>query len=76
MADENEYFVEEVPYPQYFYAGEALHGAFWHSSFGVAVTHGCVNLLLSDARWLFAWAPPALPSGWHSYSVVQGTESL
>jgi lipoprotein-anchoring transpeptidase ErfK/SrfK len=76
MADENEYFVEEVPYTQYFYAGEALHGAFWHSSFGVAVTHGCVNLSLSDARWLFAWAPPALPSGWHSYSVVRGTESL
>ncbi len=76
MAEENEYFVEEVPYTQYFHAGEALHGAFWHSKFGVAVTHGCVNLSLPDARWLFAWATPALPSGWHSYRVLPGTESL
>jgi lipoprotein-anchoring transpeptidase ErfK/SrfK len=76
MAEENKYFVEEVPYTQYFHDGEALHGAFWHSSFGSAVTHGCVNLSLPDARWLFAWAPPALPSGWHSYVVQRGTESL
>lgn len=76
MAEENEYFVEEVPYTQYFHAGEALHGAFWHSSFGVPVTHGCVNLSLADARWLFAWAPPALPSGWHSYLVQPGMEPL
>jgi lipoprotein-anchoring transpeptidase ErfK/SrfK len=76
MTEENQYFVEEVPYAQYFYDGEALHGAFWHSHFGQAVTHGCVNLSLPDARWLFFWAPPALPSGWHSYRVVPGTESL
>ncbi|WP_224244663.1 L,D-transpeptidase [Hyalangium gracile] len=76
MAEENEYFVEEVPYTQYFHAGEALHGAFWHASFGAPVTHGCVNLSLPDARWLFFWAPPALPSGWHSYSVTPGVESL
>jgi hypothetical protein len=76
MAEENEYFVEEVPYTQYFYAGEALHGAFWHSRFGQPVSQGCVNLSLTDARWLFFWAPPSLPSGWHSYRVVPGTESL
>jgi hypothetical protein len=76
MEEEGKYFVEEVPYTQYFYAGEALHGAFWHSNFGVPVTHGCVNLSLADARWLFAWAPPALPSGWHTYRVLPGTESL
>lgn len=76
MAEENEYFVEEVPYTQYFYDGEALHGAFWHSGFGTPVSHGCVNLSLPDARWLFRWAPPMLPSGWHSYRVLPGTESL
>ena len=76
MAREGEYFVEEVPYTQYFHGSEALHGAFWHDRFGFPVTHGCVNLSLADARWLFNWAPPALPSGWHSFRVLPGAEPL
>ncbi|MBZ4420634.1 L,D-transpeptidase [Myxococcus sp. RHSTA-1-4] len=76
MAREGQYFVEEVPYTQYFHGSEALHGAFWHDRFGFPVTHGCVNLSLADARWLFNWAPPALPSGWHSFRVLPGAEPL
>jgi hypothetical protein len=42
----------------------ALHGTFWHDRFGRRASHGCVNLSMADARWLFDWAPPRLPSGW------------
>lgn len=62
----DEYFVEEVPFVLYFHRGQGLHGAFWHGQFGTPVSHGCVNLSVTDARALFWWAPPELPTGWHT----------
>lgn len=60
------YLVEEVPDILFFSEGIALHGAFWHSQFGTQVSHGCINLAVKDAQWLFNWSPPDLPVGWHS----------
>ncbi len=71
-----DYYVEEVPYTLYFARGQALHGAFWHDRFGRAVTHGCVNLSMADAEWLFVWAPPPLPESWHSITPPRGMTSL
>ena len=59
------YLVEEVPYSLFFGGDTALHGVTWHDRFGTAVSHGCVNLSPADAAWLFEWAPPVLPDGWH-----------
>jgi len=61
-----EWHIEEVPFVLAFHGAEALHGAFWHDGFGSPRTHGCVNLSLADASWLFAWMPPPLPRGWHA----------
>ncbi len=36
---------------------EALHGAYWHNNFGHKMSHGCVNLPLYFATWLYGWAP-------------------
>jgi hypothetical protein len=58
------YEVERVPYVLYFHKNEALHGTYWHDRFGWPASHGCVNLALADARWLFDWAPPRLPENW------------
>lgn len=52
-----------VPYVMYFYGAYSLHGAYWHNDFGRARSHGCVNLRVADAQWLFNWADPALPAG-------------
>jgi len=52
-----EYYVAYVPWTMYFYGGYALHGAPWRSSFGYRASHGCVNLRVSDAKWVFNWAP-------------------
>ncbi len=60
------YRVEEVPWTLFFHASQALHGTFWHDHFGWPVSHGCVNLSMPDAAWLFEWAPPRLPEGWHA----------
>ncbi len=50
------YYLANVPYTMYFYKGYALHGTYWHSNFGTPMSHGCVNLSISDAGWLFNWA--------------------
>jgi hypothetical protein len=50
------YYLEDVPWTMYFDEGRALHGAYWHNKFGYAQSHGCVNLSVGDARWLFDWA--------------------
>ncbi len=60
------YHVEEVPAALFFHGSVAVHGAAWHDRFGVRASHGCINLSPADAEWLFEWAPPPLPSGWHS----------
>jgi lipoprotein-anchoring transpeptidase ErfK/SrfK len=62
-ADEH-YSIEDVPYVQFFDKAVALHGAFWHRSFGHVHSHGCVNLAPADAEWLFAFTSPHLPGGW------------
>jgi hypothetical protein len=49
------YFIEEVPYVMYFNGDVALHGTYWHDRFGYRQSHGCVNLSIMDAWWLYQW---------------------
>jgi hypothetical protein len=71
-ASDGPYSIEDVPWIMYFNGSTALHGAFWHSSFGHERSHGCVNLQPYDARVLFAWAGPKLPDGWHGVRATAG----
>src|SRR5688572_23234127 len=57
--------LRDVPWIQYFDAGFALHGVYWHDVFGVPRSHGCINLSPIDARVVFNWTEPRLPEGWH-----------
>jgi LysM repeat protein len=50
------YDLPNVPYVMYFYRGYGLHGTYWHNNFGTPMSHGCVNLSVDDARWLYNWA--------------------
>src|SRR5215207_3725231 len=38
--------------------GVAIHGAFWHNSFGEKRSHGCINVTPEDAKWIFRWTTP------------------
>ena len=49
------YYLEEVPWTMFFDEGRALHGAYWHDGFGYRRSHGCVNLTITDANWLYNW---------------------
>lgn len=52
------YYLESVPWTMYFDGARALHGVYWRTSFGRQLSHGCVNLSVADARWLYDWAKP------------------
>jgi len=55
------YNLPNVPNVMYFYRDYAIHGAYWHWKFGTRVSHGCVNLKLKDAKWLYDWTPIDTP---------------
>jgi lipoprotein-anchoring transpeptidase ErfK/SrfK len=50
------YYIEDVPWTMYYDGPRALHGAYWRTRFGYPQSHGCVNLSVGDAHWLFNWA--------------------
>jgi lipoprotein-anchoring transpeptidase ErfK/SrfK len=47
------YYLPDVPYVMYFYKDYGLHGTYWHNNFGTPMSHGCVNLTIPDAEWLY-----------------------
>ena len=55
------YYLENVEWTQYFDGAYALHAAYWHNAFGFTRSHGCVNLSIPDAKWLFEWTTPYTP---------------
>ena len=52
-----DYDLPNVPWTMYFYAGYGIHGAYWHNDFGRTLSHGCVNLETSEAKWFYDFAP-------------------
>ncbi|MBI5950750.1 MAG: L,D-transpeptidase family protein [Chloroflexi bacterium] len=50
------YYLPDVPYVMYFYKDYGLHGTYWHNNFGTPMSHGCVNLTIPDAEWLYNFA--------------------
>ncbi len=56
-----DYDIDDVPYAQYYQGGYALHGAYWHKKFGTPVSHGCINLAVDHAAWLFRWSAIGTP---------------
>jgi hypothetical protein len=58
------YSLPGVPWTSFFIAeyGVAFHGTYWHNNFGSPMSHGCVNMSNTDAKWLFRWCTPPFPS--------------
>ena len=48
-----------VPWVQYITeSGISFHGTFWHNDFGRPHSHGCINLSMQTAKWLYRWTSP------------------
>ena len=58
--------MHDVPWVLKLSSGQLLHGAYWHNRFGIEHGPGNVQLSPADAHWLFHWAGPAVPKGWHA----------
>jgi hypothetical protein len=61
---EHYYKLEDVLFTQYFTdRGHAIHFAWWRTpeTIGRPGSHGCLNLLLDDARFFWDWAGIGLP---------------
>jgi lipoprotein-anchoring transpeptidase ErfK/SrfK len=48
-----DYYFHDVPYFIKYSGPYAIHAATWHDDFGAPVSHGCVNMRVEDARWVF-----------------------
>ncbi len=59
--------VPNIPSVMYIYGGVALHGTYWHNLFGSGArpSHGCINLPMDDAQWLYEWASVGTPVSVH-----------
>ncbi len=57
--------LRDVPHIQYFHKNYAIHGAYWHDVFGIARSHGCINLAPADSLRVFKFTEPLIPEGWH-----------
>ena len=47
------WYLPDVPYVMYFFSGYGIHGTYWHDNFGTPMSHGCINLTIPDAEWLY-----------------------
>jgi hypothetical protein len=51
-----------VPWSTFFtYEGIAIHGTYWHNDYGLPRSHGCVNVPISVAKWIYFWTNPVAP---------------
>ena len=57
---DNGYDTMAVPWPTFFNlnVGAAIHGVFWHNYFGSQKSHGCINVMPEDAKWIYRWTSP------------------
>lgn len=60
------YELPGVPWTTFFAPnGVALHGTYWHTNYGMTMSHGCVNLRPEEAKWIFRWTTPVCaPDTW------------
>ncbi|MGD8752900.1 MAG: L,D-transpeptidase family protein [Anaerolineales bacterium] len=57
------YELPGVPWCCFFHeTGVAFHGTYWHDNFGRKMSHGCVNMRMDDAKWLYRWTKPEAES--------------
>ncbi len=50
------YDLKDVPWVLTFKAPFNIHGAYWHNNFGQRMSHGCVNMSVSDSKEVYEWA--------------------
>jgi hypothetical protein len=61
-AESNIYDLPGVPWVSFFTGtGVAFHGTYWHNDYGRPRSHGCVNLPMPAAKFIYRWTRPFVP---------------
>ncbi len=56
-ADKSDFYsLDDVPFVLYHDQARAFHGAYWRAWYGYEQSHGCINMSIGDAHWLYDWA--------------------
>jgi lipoprotein-anchoring transpeptidase ErfK/SrfK len=57
------YILPGVPWVSFFTKkGVGFHGTWWHNNYGMTMSHGCINMKIEEAKWVFRWTTPAAPA--------------
>lgn len=51
-----DYWYPNVKWNMRFRPHYYIHTAYWHNNFGQRMSHGCINVRLDDADWIYHWA--------------------
>ena len=51
-----DYYLPNVPHTMFYDGDYSIHGTYWHHNFGTRMSHGCINMDLKDAEWLYNWS--------------------
>ena len=63
-----------VPWDCFFTnTGIAFHGTYWHNEFNYPHSHGCINLPIEAAKWIYLWSNPVVPPAERTYVSIHGT---
>ncbi len=63
-----------VPWVSYFTnSGIAFHGTYWHNDYSQPHSHGCVNMPIHAAHWIYLWTNPVVPPRVKKYVSQHGT---
>ncbi len=65
------YSITDAPWVMEFQEGFSITGCYWHSRFGEARSYHDIALAPVDAHFLWHWAGPQVPEGWHSLAVAE-----
>ncbi len=64
MGGPDYYYLPDVPYVMYFDGSISLHGTYWHDGFGYRHSHGCINMSVTDAHWMYDWTAGFYADTW------------
>ncbi|MFS0911662.1 L,D-transpeptidase family protein [Microbacterium sp. 179-I 3D2 NHS] len=60
------YCTENVPWITWFTTNIGFHGTYWHNNYGNRMSHGCVNLPIDLAKYVYDWSPVGLEVSVHN----------
>jgi hypothetical protein len=58
------YSLQAVPWVMYYDNDISIHGTYWHDGFGYRHSHGCVNMSITDAQWVYSFTTGFYADTW------------